>query len=326
VPRRPQPRISAQDLARLRVFKILPNLTKIPLFVGLMVALTWLAWDTASTPLIWTAYVALGYLWMSIVTFMHDATHNTLFANRTLSWAFGITAMIPIFASFIAFKEDHLEHHRFNRSPRDPDAFTMGKRGPLDFLLFYAYMAIGAVLSFVHFNLLYPIQRFDRRKWAIHLGECALKARNTTAHPGIAGRWQGPVRWFRIACMRFSGTTSIGTSGIMFIRGCRGTTWWNCTICWLRKSARAVRWWIKVMLAFATRRWSVGRRPGRGWRGRWRRVRWLRGVRFLCRRYGALVGCRLERRDFLYDLVNSKVLANPRASRTQNNQKTINIL
>jgi fatty acid desaturase len=214
VPRRPQPRISAQDLARLRVFKILPNLTKIPLFVGLMVALTWLAWDTASTPLIWTAYVALGYLWMSIVTFMHDATHNTLFANRTLSWAFGITAMIPIFASFIAFKEDHLEHHRFNRSPRDPDAFTMGKRGPLDFLLFYAYMAIGAVLSFVHFNLLYPIQRFDRRKWAIHLGECALKAvvyylvLSWAARHGVLGKtlevWLWPVFFFSLFnSMRF---------------------------------------------------------------------------------------------------------------------------
>ena len=168
-------RISREDLLRLSTFRVLPNLVKMPLFFGAMVLLTWVAWRHPADWLRWPAYVALGYLWMSIVTFMHDATHNTLFSNRALTWIFGIVSMIPIFASFIAFKEDHLEHHRFNRSPRDPDAFTMGQRGPLDFLLFYAYAVSGAVLSFVHFNLLYPISRFNRRQWAIHVGETALK-------------------------------------------------------------------------------------------------------------------------------------------------------
>ena len=144
-----------------------------------MAALSWLAWHTPDEWVRWSAYLALGYLWMSMVTFMHDATHNTLCRNRMLSWTFGIIAMIPIFASFIAFKEDHLEHHRYNRSPRDPDAFTMGQRGFLDFLLFYAYMAIGALLSFVHFNFIYPIQRFNRRQWAIHI------FRNRTQNHGL---------------------------------------------------------------------------------------------------------------------------------------------
>jgi fatty acid desaturase len=170
-----KPRIARDDLARLRAFRTLPNLTKIPLFVALMVALTWLAWFTPSTVLRWSAYIALGYLWMGMVTFMHDATHDVLFRNRTAGWLFGIVTMIPIFASFVAFKEDHLEHHRFNRSPRDPDAFTMGKRGALDFLLFYAYAVAGAVLSFVHFNFIYPLKRFNARQWSIHLFETALK-------------------------------------------------------------------------------------------------------------------------------------------------------
>ena len=170
-----KPRIARDDLARLRVFRTLPNLTKIPLFVALMVALTWLAWFTPSTVLRWSAYIALGYLWMGMVTFMHDATHDVLFRNRTAGWLFGIVTMIPIFASFVAFKEDHLEHHRYNRSPRDPDAFTMGKRGALDFLLFYAYAVAGAVLSFVHFNFIYPLKRFNARQWSIHLFETVLK-------------------------------------------------------------------------------------------------------------------------------------------------------
>jgi fatty acid desaturase len=169
------PRIAQSDLARLRTYRILPNLIKIPLFTILMVALTWIAWTTASSPLRWSMYVTLGYLWMSMVTFMHDATHNTLFRRRGLNWAFGIACMLPIPASFVAFKEDHIEHHRHNRSPRDPDAFTMGRRGPLDFLLFYAYAAVGGLLSVLHFNFIYPLTRFKARLWAIQLFEIALK-------------------------------------------------------------------------------------------------------------------------------------------------------
>lgn len=214
MPSQAKPRITPDELKRLRAFRPLPNLTKIPLFVALMVVLIWLAWITPSTALRWSAYVALGYLWMSMVTFMHDATHDVLFENRTLGWAFGIVTMIPIFASFVAFKEDHLEHHRYNRSPRDPDAFTMGKRGPLDFLLFYSYALAGAVLSFVHFNLLYPLKRFNRRQWGIHLFETALKVSvywlvlDAARRHGVLGKtlelWLWPIFFFSLFnSMRF---------------------------------------------------------------------------------------------------------------------------
>jgi fatty acid desaturase len=133
------------------------------------------AWTTDSSLVKWAAYIGLGYMWMGMVTFMHDCTHNTLFKQKCANWAFGIVCMIPLMVSFVSFKEDHLEHHRYNRSYEDPDAFTMGKRGVLDFVLFYAYIVAGAVLSFLHFNLLYPIKRFGPKEWSIHLFETALK-------------------------------------------------------------------------------------------------------------------------------------------------------
>jgi len=167
--------LSREDIKRLREFRTLPNLTKIPLFIGIMVFLTWVAWTTDSGFARWASYIGLGYMWMGMVTFMHDGTHNTLFKAKWANWAFGIICMIPLMASFIAFKEDHLEHHRYNRTYEDPDAFTMGKRGILDFVAFYAYVVAGAVLSFLHFNLIYPIKRFSRKSWAIHLFETALK-------------------------------------------------------------------------------------------------------------------------------------------------------
>jgi len=170
------PLIAKGDLDRLRAFRLWPNLTKIPLFIGIMLACGWVAWNTESSWVLWAAYIALGYMWMGMVTFMHDALHHTLFRRRWLNWTFGIVCMMPIFATFVAFREDHIEHHRHNRSPRDPDAFTMGKRGPLDFLLFYAYALIGGALSFLHFNFIYPVTKFGPKLWAIQLFEMVMKA------------------------------------------------------------------------------------------------------------------------------------------------------
>lgn len=168
--------IAKSDLDRLRELRLLPNLTKLPLFTGIMAVLTWMAWNTESPWLLWPLYVAIGYMWMGMVTFMHDALHHTLFRNKLANWVFGILCMLPIFATFVGFREDHIEHHRHNRSPKDPDSFTMGRRGVADFVLFYAYALIGGVLSFLHFNFIYPVQKFGPKQWAIQLFELALKA------------------------------------------------------------------------------------------------------------------------------------------------------
>jgi fatty acid desaturase len=212
--RHPIPQLAKSELDRLRTFRILPNLTKIPLFIGLFVAFSLLAWNTTSQLVLWSCYVVLGYLWMSMVTFMHDATHSTLFKRPLLNWVFGILCMLPIFATFVAFREDHIEHHRHNRSPRDPDAFTMGKRGPADFLLFYAYAAIGGVRSFLHFNFIYPFTSFGPRQWAIQLFEMALKGvvywlvLALAAEHGVLGKalalWLWPVFFLSLLnSMRF---------------------------------------------------------------------------------------------------------------------------
>jgi len=167
--------LTRQDVQRLTQIRLLPNLIKIPLFVAIMAWLNWIAWTTDTTIIRWSAYVGIGYMWMSMVTFMHDAGHFTLFRARWANWAFGIICMMPLMATFVGFKEDHLEHHRYNRSPGDPDAFTMGKRGILDFVLFYAYVVAGILLSFIHFNLLYPVSRFGPKEWTIHIFETTVK-------------------------------------------------------------------------------------------------------------------------------------------------------
>ncbi len=148
---------------------------KIPLFYAMIVGAGYVAWNTEQTWVRWLMYGGIGYLWMSIVTFMHDCTHSVLFKKKWKNWAFGIFSTLPIIVTFISFKEDHLEHHRYNRTFKDPDAFTMGKRGFGDFVLFYAYIVIGGILTILQFNFIYPAQRFRGARLWIHLFELSLR-------------------------------------------------------------------------------------------------------------------------------------------------------
>jgi len=149
---------------------------KIPLFYAMIVGAGYVAWNTQNTWLRWLMYAGIGYLWMSIVTFMHDCTHSVLFKKKWKNWAFGIFSTLPIIVTFVSFKEDHLEHHRYNRTFKDPDAFTMGERGLGDFVLFYAYILIGGILTILQFNFIYPARQFRGTRLWIHLFELSLRA------------------------------------------------------------------------------------------------------------------------------------------------------
>jgi fatty acid desaturase len=52
----------------------------------------------------------------------------------------------------------------------------MGERRFADFLLFYAYVLIGGILTIIQFTLLYPLQKFRGKKLLIHCGELVLRA------------------------------------------------------------------------------------------------------------------------------------------------------
>ncbi len=221
-PAAPVHRVSPSIMRELYRHSWYPNL-KIPLFYGLLVGFGFVAWNADHTGVTWLAYACMGYLWMSIVTFMHDATHNVLFEKKWKNWAFGIFSTLPIFVTFVAFKEDHLEHHRYNRSPKDPDAFTMGDRKPLDFLLFYAYMAIGVVLTVIQFNFIYPFQSFRGTRLWIHLGELSLRvvlytaailwAREAGVLDELLGVWLIPAAFFSLL------------NSIRFVAEHYGTSW-----------------------------------------------------------------------------------------------------
>jgi len=44
-----------------------------------------------------------------------------------------------------------------------------------DFVVFYAYIVLGGVLTLLQLTLIYPVQKFTRPQWLLHLGEIALR-------------------------------------------------------------------------------------------------------------------------------------------------------
>lgn len=176
--------VAAAELKPLYQHRIGPNLVKVPLFYGMWFALGVAAWNLdaqGSVALTWLCYALMGYMQMSIVTFMHECTHSTMFKKKWKNTVFGIFAMIPFLISYTAFKEDHLVHHTYNRSPRDPDAVFYGQRKPLDFILFYAYCFVGGVLTFFQFGFIYAITSLRGKKALLHWFEMVMHAVVITA-------------------------------------------------------------------------------------------------------------------------------------------------
>ncbi len=50
----------------------------------------------------------------------------------------------------------------------------MGKRGIIDYILFYAYAMFGVFLTAIQFIFIFPLQKFRGKKALIHWGEIAF--------------------------------------------------------------------------------------------------------------------------------------------------------
>ncbi len=193
------------ELKKLYQHRWQPNL-KIPLFYGIWIGLGVIAWNSPYWVVTWFCYLAMGYMQMGIMTFMHDCTHGVLFKRKWKNWMFGVFAIIPMLISFVSFKEDHLLHHRHNRSPKDPDSFTMGQRKFGDYLLFYAYALFGVFLTAIQFIFIFPMKKFRGTKALIHWSEIALHVIvavaifNWASNQGIASEvfalWFWPLIFF----------------------------------------------------------------------------------------------------------------------------------
>lgn len=134
-------------------------------------------------------WAVAGFLVNGLVQLGHDAWHHNLFGPRWANALYGHGFSLLFGVSFSAARHAHLRHHWYNRTERDPDAYNVGARGARVQAQYYAVVFAGLVLAPLHFDLLYPLAFYPRRKLLGHFVEVALYG---AAYVAVFGLVLGP--------------------------------------------------------------------------------------------------------------------------------------
>lgn len=157
------------------------------LWIGLGAAVLWL--DALAAKI--AVWAMMGFVINGLVQLAHETWHGNLFRRRWQNEVAGVGLGLLVGISHDALRHDHLMHHRHNRTPRDPDAYNAGRDSVGARVLFYAVVLFGLPLSVVYFNLLYPLQWFERARLPGHFGRVGLGALGY----GALGWWLWRVGW-----------------------------------------------------------------------------------------------------------------------------------
>jgi fatty acid desaturase len=122
------------------------------------------------------AWILAGFLVNGLVQLGHDAWHHNLFRRPWQNDLYGHIFSLLFGTSFSAARHAHLRHHWYNRTERDPDAYNVGARGWLVQAQYYVVIFLGLPLAPLHFNVLYPLAFYERRKLPRHFAEIAACA------------------------------------------------------------------------------------------------------------------------------------------------------
>lgn len=138
-------------------------------WVGLGAAVLAVPWWWARVPL----WLAMGFWINGLVQLAHESWHGNLLPRRWQNTAAGTLLGLVVGIVHGPLRHDHLAHHRWNRTERDPDAYNVGRRSFWPTALHYAIVVLGLPLSVIYFNVLYPLQHYDRAALRRHAGVLA---------------------------------------------------------------------------------------------------------------------------------------------------------
>lgn len=152
---------------------------KAAVLVGSWIVLGWEALHApawACAPL----WIVMGFVINGLVQLAHETWHGNLLPRPWQNTLVGSLLGLVVGIAHGPLKHDHLAHHRYNRTERDPDAYNVGRRSFWPTTLHYMIVVFGLPLSVIYFNILYPIQHYDRRALRGHalvlLGHVAIHA------------------------------------------------------------------------------------------------------------------------------------------------------
>ncbi|KTD57223.1 fatty acid desaturase family protein [Legionella shakespearei] len=116
----------------------------------------------------------LGFFINGLIQLIHEAWHYNLFNSRKLNAFFGHFLSFIFLVLYAPARHGHVLHHRYNRTEKDPDAYNTGEASLKLNFMYYGVFLIGAPLAIIHFNLLYPLQQYNRQQILRHCLQLAV--------------------------------------------------------------------------------------------------------------------------------------------------------
>lgn len=142
------------------------------LSIWVVLGLTIIATDSYILKII--LWGVLGYFITGVIQIVHECWHNNVFNSPRLNRLTGQILSLLFFTLYEPPRHGHLLHHRFNRTDRDPDAYNAGIKSWDLSLLYYGVFFLGVPLGIIHFNILYPLQFYQRKQLPKHFLQLAL--------------------------------------------------------------------------------------------------------------------------------------------------------
>ena len=148
--------------------------------VGVLFVLLWIA--TAAAMLYarswWVyvpGYIVIGLLIHGMANFMHEGIHGTLFRVRRWDRWYGFLMGAPAMFPLTAYGINHLLHHKYNRTERDPDEFSnITKDRTLLSIFFYVWIVLGMAIYSVRFPYVALKHATPTERRRIFLERCIL--------------------------------------------------------------------------------------------------------------------------------------------------------
>lgn len=170
----------ALDPAKRQAIRQLHRINPYWNLVGTLFVLIWIA--TAAAMLYvkswWVyvpGYVVIGLLIHGMANFMHEGIHGTLFRVRRWDRWYGFLMGAPAMFPLTAYGINHLLHHKYNRTERDPDEFSnmTGNRTLLS-MFFYVWIVLGMVIYSIRFPCVAFKHATPRQRRRMYFERCVL--------------------------------------------------------------------------------------------------------------------------------------------------------
>lgn len=98
-----------------------------------------------------SGYFIIGICIHGMANLMHECIHNNLFHRRSVNWLYGFIAGMPALFSITAYKVNHLVHHQYTGTEKDPDEMSnLTSNRTLLRLFFYLWLIFGIFTYVFH--------------------------------------------------------------------------------------------------------------------------------------------------------------------------------